>query len=166
MLSSHKRLLTAAVLITAGASTMLAFIAAGGTRLGEGVMHVEASGPGSSPSRRQESKPDGTAGGARAASHDARGESLKVELVTVRPDGFDPAEITRPRGRFYLVVDNLSELTALDLRLTRETGHSVHEVRVPRGQADWTGMLTLQPGTYVLREAAHPEWACRISVTP
>lgn len=91
---------------------------------------------------------------------------VEAELITAGPDGFQPSEITRPKGRFYLVVDNLSESPALDLRLSREAGNSLHEVRVPRGQADWTELLDLAPGTYVLREAAHPDWECRLVVTP
>lgn len=91
---------------------------------------------------------------------------VETELVTVTSDGFDPAEISRPKGRFYLAADNLTELPELTLRLTRETGHSAHEARVPEGQADWAGLLDLEPGTYVLREATHPEWTCRITVTP
>lgn len=166
MRSSNKRLLAAAVLIMAGAPTMLSFIAAGGKRPTEGVVRAEAYDLGGSPSRRPGAGPDGAAGGGRAAPLDAKDESLKVELVTAGPEGFDPAEVTRPKGRFYLVVDNLSELPALDLRLTREAGHTLHEVRVPRGQADWAGLLDLKPGTYVLREDAHPGWACRITVTP
>lgn len=93
-------------------------------------------------------------------------EQIEAELVTATPDGFDPAEITRPKGSFYLVVDNLAGLPELNLRLTGEAGHSLHEARVPRGQADWTALLDLNPGTYVLREAEHPGWECRITVTP
>lgn len=91
---------------------------------------------------------------------------VEAELVTATPDGFEPSTITRPKGHFYLVVDNLTELPELELRITREAGHSLQEVRVQRGQADWAGLLDLGPGTYVLREAAHPDWECRITVTP
>lgn len=90
---------------------------------------------------------------------------VEVEVITAGPEGFSPAEITRPKGRFYLVVDNVAELPALELQLTREAGHSLREQRVPRGQADWAEALDLEPGTYVLREAAHPDWVCRITVT-
>src|SRR5258707_9850968 len=35
---------------------------------------------------------------------------IEVELITVRPTGFEPKEITRPPGRFLLGVDNKSGL--------------------------------------------------------
>src|SRR5688572_29048227 len=34
------------------------------------------------------------------------GVGLPVVRVTIRPSGFDPAEVTLPRGRFMLAVDN------------------------------------------------------------
>lgn len=91
---------------------------------------------------------------------------VEAELITVGPSGFEPSRLTRPKGRVYLVVDNMTDLPAIDLRLAREAGNSLHEVRVPRGQSDWAELLDLTPGTYVLREAAHPDWACRLDVTP
>ena len=104
-------------------------------------------------------------GGRRAPVAAARPD-VEAELITLGPDGFQPSELTRPKGRVYLVVDNMTDLPALDLRLSREAGHSLREVSVPRGQADWTELLDLTPGTYVLREAANPQWACRLVVTP
>ena len=105
---------------------------------------------------------------AGAATRPAAGArpGVEAELITVGPDGFEPSRLTRPKGRVYLVVDNMTDLPAIDLRLAREAGNSLHEVRIPRGQADWTGLLNLTPGTYVLREAAHPDWTCRLDVTP
>ena len=38
---------------------------------------------------------------------------LEVELITVRPDGFEPAEIIRADGRFLLAVENRSGLEDL-----------------------------------------------------
>jgi hypothetical protein len=102
----------------------------------------------------------------RSPSAQKKDRRVEAELITATPDGFDPGEITRPKGSFHLVVDNLAGLPELELRLTREAGHSLREVRVPRGQADWAALLDLEPGAYVLREAAHPGWSCRITVTP
>lgn len=108
------------------------------------------------------------AAAAAPRSHPAAGagRGVETELITVGPDGFEPSEFTRPKGRVYLVVDNMTDLPALDLRLAREAGNSLHEVRVPRGQADWTELLDLTPGTYVLRETTHPDWTCRLVITP
>ncbi len=91
---------------------------------------------------------------------------MEVELVTVRPHGFVPAEITRPRGRFLLAVNDRSGLEEVDVRLFREAGGVEREVKVNRKKPDWRELVNLPPGRYVLTEAAHPEWGCRITITP
>lgn len=50
---------------------------------------------------------------------------IEVELVTLQPHGFEPAELTRPQGRFVLGVDNRSGLEDIQLRLEREDGSRV-----------------------------------------
>lgn len=91
---------------------------------------------------------------------------MEVELITVRPHGFVPAEITRPQGRFLLGINNRSGLEEVDLRLFREAGGVVREVRVNRKKPDWRELVNLPPGRYVLKEAARPGWACRITIMP
>lgn len=93
-------------------------------------------------------------------------ERIESELITVKPSGFDPSEIRRPLGRFSLRVNNRSEIHDLDLRLDRETGERVHEVRLPRGRLQWMKFLDLPPGKYRLSEVNHPEWVCTITITP
>lgn len=92
-------------------------------------------------------------------------EHLESELVTIRPEGFDPAAITRPKGRFFLFVDNRSGLDAVTLRLDRVAGNRLHDVRVPREKLDWTEMVDLTPGEYLLTEADHLNWVCKITIT-
>jgi hypothetical protein len=87
-------------------------------------------------------------------------------VITIRPSGFEPSEITRPAGRFILVVNNRSWLEETDLRLEREGGNRVREVRSRRNKPDWREVVDLPPGQYVLREANNPGWACRITITP
>lgn len=93
------------------------------------------------------------------------GERVEAEVITLRPSGFDPAEITRPRGRFYLAVENRSGTHDLDLRLSREAGGRLVEVRLPRGRLKWRGMIDPPPGTYTLTEAGRPDWVCRVTIT-
>ena len=101
-----------------------------------------------------------------AARGDAPAERLETELVTITPTGFDPAEITRPQGRFILEVDNRGGFKEVLLQLDALRGGREREVRVPRTALDWRDLLDLRPGTYVLREAGHPGWECRITITP
>lgn|SRR5262249_22618582 len=90
---------------------------------------------------------------------------LRAELITITPRGFEPAEITRPKGRFLLAVDNRSGLDEVTLRLDRVAGNRLHEVRVPRKELDWSEVFDLNPGQYVLTEANNPRWACRFTIT-
>ena len=90
---------------------------------------------------------------------------MESELITITPHGFEPREITRPKGRFLLMVDNRSGVAATSLQLTREAGARTHEMRVPREAPNWSDVVDLQPGRYLLTETDHPRWACRITIT-
>jgi hypothetical protein len=86
-------------------------------------------------------------------------------LVTIRPTGFEPAEVSCPKGRFLLMVDNRSGLTDVLLRLVHETGHQEREERVSQGKLGWREVFDLPPGRYQLTEANHPNWVCHITIT-
>jgi len=94
----------------------------------------------------------------------ASGVGLAVVRVTIRPTGFDPAEVTLPRGRFMLAIDNRTGLNELTFRLDREGGSRLHDVRMTREQLAWRKVVDPPPGSYVLTETNHPDWVCRISV--
>jgi hypothetical protein len=90
---------------------------------------------------------------------------FEAELITITPHGFEPREITRPQGRFLLLIDNRSGVAATALALTSEAGMRTHEMRVPREEPNWSEVVELPPGQYVLTEASHPRWSCRITIT-
>ncbi len=90
---------------------------------------------------------------------------MEAETITITPLGFDPPQMTRPKGAFLLVINNRTGLDEITFRLDREAGNRLHEVRVPREQLDWDTVIYLHPGTYLLTEASHPEWECRITIT-
>lgn len=92
-------------------------------------------------------------------------EPLAVELIILRPHGFEPREITRRLGRFMLVVNNRSGLKEMSLRLLRDTGNHLHEERVPRESLNWKKPVDLPPGHYILTDTNHPEWNCSITIT-
>jgi hypothetical protein len=91
---------------------------------------------------------------------------LETERITIRPDGFEPAQITRPQGEFILAADNLSGLREVTLILEHQTGQRVREHRVPLEQFKWRARLDLHPGRYVVRAADRPDWACALTITP
>lgn len=94
-----------------------------------------------------------------------QGSQMEAEIITITPRGFEPTEITRPKGPFILVVDDRSELDGVTFRLDREAGDRVREVRSVRERPDWDEVIDLTPGSYVLTEADHPDWLCRITIT-
>ncbi len=86
-------------------------------------------------------------------------------LVTIRPFGFEPAEITRPAGPFFLEVQNRSGLPEVVLQLDREAGNRIIRENVPRKKLDWLTITDLPPGRYLLTEEQHPAWVCHITIT-
>ena len=92
-------------------------------------------------------------------------EKFEIEVITIRPAGFEPREITRPRGFFGIAVENRTGLPEVLLRLDREGGGRVQEAQVTRQKLNWKQGLDLPPGQYVLTEANNPDWVCRITIT-
>lgn len=91
--------------------------------------------------------------------------TIEPVFVKLSPTGFEPNEITRPRGLFLLVVNNRSNNPDISLRLDHESGRRAHEKHLRGGKIDWREPLDLAPGRYVLSEANHPEWTCSITIT-
>jgi hypothetical protein len=89
----------------------------------------------------------------------------EAEVLTIRPTGFEPAAITRPPGEFLLVINNRSGLEEVNWSLDRETGGNVREVKISGGKLRSGNFQDLPPGRYVLTEANHPGWICRITIT-
>jgi hypothetical protein len=85
--------------------------------------------------------------------------------VMLRAGGFVPREISRPAGEYVLSINDQSGLQGVALRLDRENGNRMHEAKVSRRKPYWRQLLRLTPGTYLITEANHPEWVCRITVT-
>ena len=99
------------------------------------------------------------------SSQDKSAERVEVELITINARGFEPTEITRPKGRFVLAVRNKSGVAELALQLARENGNALHSARLPRGKRFWGNSLDLSPGAYLITEANHPDWIGRITIT-
>lgn len=107
---------------------------------------------------------------ATSAQGDAPGDAgkprVESEVITLTPTGFSPSEITRPRGRFLVVLDDRSGLDEVTFILGRANGDRVREARRTKAELIWRQLEDLPPGEYLLTEAGHPEWVCRITITP
>lgn len=91
--------------------------------------------------------------------------SGEMEMIRLSSKGFEPAAISRRRGKFLLAVINRTSLPALSLRLVHENRRLVVTRRLGR-EMSWRHVLDLQPGQYSLRETNHPDWICRITIEP
>jgi hypothetical protein len=102
---------------------------------------------------------------ARTAGAPQKPQLTDSVLVTVTARGFDTPQITTPAKPFFLLVDNRSGLDEVALRLDQVGGPRLRSVDVPQEQLDWADLLDLAPGEYVLSEANHPDWSCRLTIT-
>lgn len=93
--------------------------------------------------------------------------SVEVEIVTLREWGFEPNSITRTKGRFFLAVNNQSQLTEhLTFSMANEVGTRLKEERLDwRARHRWNNFFELNPGGYRLTVLEHPEWICHFTVT-
>ena len=78
----------------------------------------------------------------------------------------EPAQVKVPLGAVYIVVDNQSTARDLQLSLDVEKGKQLRAVSLPRSKRTSHELYNLTPGTYILSETSHPNWTCRIVVTP
>jgi len=99
------------------------------------------------------------------SQRDVQDSTLETELITITPTGFEPAEITRPQGRFVLAIDNRSGLDSVDLYLEREKGNRVDGSLKRKGKLAWRQVIDFPSGTYVLRAANDESWQCKITLT-
>ncbi len=109
--------------------------------------------------------PPGKQTEAANAQQQSNDNQIEVEVITVRPSGFEPREITRRAGVFILAITNQTGATELALHLDRVQGNRVQEVRLPKGKVRWNKIFDLPSGDYVLSEQNHPDWICRIKLT-
>jgi hypothetical protein len=102
------------------------------------------------------------------AAHVAQSNSeqgrFEAERVTVREWGFEPTRIKRSPGPFVLILQNQSGLGEIDLSLVEESGRQKDRLAVTRNLLTSKQRLDLPPGTYLIKEAGHPEWQCQITI--
>jgi hypothetical protein len=89
---------------------------------------------------------------------------LPSHQLVLRASGFEPNEVTWPRERFFLVIDNRTRISDITLRIDRVHGGRLKEVNLKSKKQRSAGVLDLPPGEYVLSEVNHPDWVCRIKI--
>ena len=106
---------------------------------------------------------------AKRRAKSAPAERIEVVRITVRTTGFEPKEIQYPNRPFLLAVDNQSGLEKLTLEMYREVGNDrnkIQELKLSLRSLRKREITNLNPGSYVLKEANHADWICRITITP
>lgn len=91
---------------------------------------------------------------------------LEVELITLRPSGCEPAEITRSPGAFVLFVDDRTGRESSTLSLVKTNGDRMKEARTTKKRSEWHDLIDLTPGVYLLVDAANSQTSCRITILP
>lgn len=104
-----------------------------------------------------------TSGMAVAVPPEQRRKVISLKLTR---QGFSPSALTAPKGEYFLTVHNGTGLDDLDLRLERESGQRMKAGKLSRETLKWNEYVELHPGNYVLTEASHPAWSCRITISP
>ena len=84
--------------------------------------------------------------------------------LTIRPTGFEVKEMTIPAGDYFVVVQNATGLNRFSLRVEREAGVRIYDLRFPKYQKYWKQMVRLVPGHYVISEPDHADWVCQVTV--
>ena len=100
-----------------------------------------------------------------AAIPSAQTDEIVVERLTIFPYGFEPDEIKRPVGAFLLAIDNRAGTEDFSFQMVSDLNQLVHTATIRRGYATTSKLLSLAPGSYVLRELNHPKWTCTITIT-
>jgi hypothetical protein len=100
----------------------------------------------------------------QARSDSEASSDIKVVLLALRPEGFEPETLELPAGEYLFVIRNRSGLDEINLRLTRGDTEHFREGRVPGRRRDWKQRVQLSAGTYRVTETGHQNWTCRIVV--
>lgn len=106
-----------------------------------------------------------TLGSFRGSSMD-NSQPAEIELITVRPAGFEPSEITRPKGAFVLFLDDRSGKENSSLVLQRLNGERLRAINLERKKSNWNDVVNFAPGTYVLQDGSNAELRCQITILP
>ena len=98
------------------------------------------------------------------AAAGARAQTGQIE-VRVTDSGFTPAEATAAPGLVHLSLVNGSGAETVRIRIAREGGAQIREVKIEGEGAALSTELEATAGVYTLTEVAHG-WVFRLTVNP
>ncbi|MCU1268640.1 MAG: hypothetical protein JWM21_4958 [Acidobacteria bacterium] len=90
-------------------------------------------------------------------------QRIEGEVIVLNWTGFEPREISRSAGPFLLLISNYSHLPVATLVLERE-GKAIRSILLAENKRHWSDTVDLPSGTYILREATHSNWYCKINL--
>jgi len=93
-------------------------------------------------------------------------QPAEIEIITIRPVGFEPAEITRAKGPFVLFLEDGSGKDNSSLVLQRLNGERLRTITLERKQSNWNEVVDLAPGTYLLHDGTNDQLRCQITILP
>lgn len=86
-------------------------------------------------------------------------------VAVLRPQGFEPSQLNVAANQpFFLIVFNRSGIHNVSVTLDPQHGNRLQQTSVKNNSPHSEQLLTLQPGTYILGEASHPNWTCKVVV--
>jgi hypothetical protein len=88
-------------------------------------------------------------------------EQAIIRLLT---SGFSQTQISGAAGQYRLVMTRTSQDEEVVLQLKTESGELVQEIAMPQEKLDWTTLIELEAGSYMLTVVNHPQWTCHITV--
>jgi hypothetical protein len=91
---------------------------------------------------------------------------VPIFVTVLRPHGFEPSSVTLDARHFLLTVYNRTGLSLAKLTLAPDKiqASALKHVDIVASTPQYTDLLDLTPGTYILTEADHPKWTCKIVV--
>ena len=93
-------------------------------------------------------------------------ERPPLQLLVLRPWGFEPSELKLPAGKADIIVLNRTGHREVNLQFTRDGAARLLDVPVPAKRAVWRGTLDITEGSYTISVANRPGLVCRVIVSP
>jgi hypothetical protein len=108
--------------------------------------------------------------GSEGISQGAPAQGTAVIQVVIAPTGFRQSTVVQKAGWIYLCVFNRAIRNGVKLRLDQQAATlgaaatRLRDVTIDLRVQDWRESIYLDPGTYLLTEAGHPTWICKIVI--